>query len=538
MRSRAFLARGFAALLGALVPVLAFGARPAAAAPFAYVTNWIDNSVWVIDIATNNVVGSPIPVGRLPEGVAVTPDGTKVYVANNNLNLNGTGTDTDTVSVITTATNTVVATITVGNQPSGVAVTPDGTKVYVVNQGGTVSVIATASNTVVATVTVGANPSGVAVTPDGTKVYVVNTGYGGSSTVSVIATASNTVVGSPIPVGFFPRGIAITPDGTKVYVTNQSDGTVSVIVTATNNVVGSQITVEKLPLGVAVTPDGTKVYVANRGSGTVSAIATATNAVVATIPVGGNPYGIAVTPDGTNVYVTTGNTVSVIDTATNNVVGSPIPVGNSAQVVGIIGPLPLVVPPPPVAACDATKEQTCESLVQDQILWNLADTGNAASKHWARKDLERLCGCTVYPPDTVNCFQTLLYNEGLAHRTQAQAIALCRAKKPGDPSMPDMSELAGERACDGYLLNRNVPTLSASGRVMAPILDGTRLELCRGAADDAAAAMRIWCLGASFTQKVSPFQAAYNCSHGQGPEFRGGPRPAWPPPQPAAWEKP
>jgi YVTN family beta-propeller protein len=296
--------------------------------------------------------------------------------------------------------------------------------------------------------------------------------------------------------------------------------------------------VAKLPLGVAVTPDGTKVYVANRGSGTVSAIATATNAVVATIPVGGNPYGIAVTPDGTNVYVTTGNTVSVIDTATNNVVGSPIPVGNSAQVVGIIGPPPLVVPPPPVAACDATKEQTCESLVQDQILWNLADTGNAASKHWARKDLERLCGCTVYPPDTVNCFQTLLYNEGLAHRTQAQAIALCRAKKPGDPSMPDMSELAGERACDGYLLNRNVPTLSASGRVMAPILDGTRLELCRGAADDAAAAMRIWCLGASFTQKVSPFQAAYNCSHGQGPEFRGGPRPAWPPPQPAAWEKP
>ena len=65
-----------------------------------------------------------------------------------------------------------------------------------------------------------------------------------------------------------------------------------------------------------------------------------------------------------------------------------------------------------------------------------------------------------------------------------------------------------------------------------------RQELCRGAADDAAAAMRIWCLGASFTQKVSPFQAAYNCSHGQGPEFRGGPRPAWPPPQPAAWEKP
>lgn len=40
----------------------------------------------------------------------------------------------NTVSVIDTATNAVVATVTVGAGPSGVAVNPAGTRVYVANQ--------------------------------------------------------------------------------------------------------------------------------------------------------------------------------------------------------------------------------------------------------------------------------------------------------------------------------------------------------------------------------------------------------------------
>jgi YVTN family beta-propeller protein len=66
----------------------------------------------VIRTATKMVVKT-IPVGLLPYGVAVTPDGTKVYVANFNDN---------TVSVIARPGNTVVATIPVGNGPEGVAI--------------------------------------------------------------------------------------------------------------------------------------------------------------------------------------------------------------------------------------------------------------------------------------------------------------------------------------------------------------------------------------------------------------------------------
>jgi YVTN family beta-propeller protein len=60
------------------------------------------------------------------------------------------------VSVIDTATNTVPATVSVGSSPQGVAVNPAGTRVYVANAGSnSVSVIDTATNTVVATVSVG-----------------------------------------------------------------------------------------------------------------------------------------------------------------------------------------------------------------------------------------------------------------------------------------------------------------------------------------------------------------------------------------------
>src|SRR5258708_26718037 len=93
----------------------------------AYIPNSIDHNVSVIDTATNTVIGSPIPVGPNPRAVAVTPDGSKVYITNLNF-------FASTVWVIATATDTVTGSpIPVGSFPVGVAVTPDGSKVYVAN---------------------------------------------------------------------------------------------------------------------------------------------------------------------------------------------------------------------------------------------------------------------------------------------------------------------------------------------------------------------------------------------------------------------
>jgi YVTN family beta-propeller protein len=300
-------------LLGLLGVML--GSTPAGAQPFAYVTNFgSPNIVSVINAATNTVVAT-VQVGINPSAVAITPDGTHAYVANAASN---------TVSVIGTATNMVVATVPVGNMgiknPQGVAITPDGTHAYVTSTASnTVTVIATATNTVVATVPVGINPSAVAITPDGTDAYVTDEG---SNTVSVIATANNTVVAT-VPVGVQPVGVAITPDGTHAYVTSLGSTTVSVIDTATNSV-AAIVAVGGATWAVAITPDGAHAYVTNVNgvNSVVLVIDTATNTVVATVTGAGfNPVGVAITLDGTLAYVTSGagNQVSVIDTATNTV---------------------------------------------------------------------------------------------------------------------------------------------------------------------------------------------------------------------------
>ena len=56
-----------------------------------------------------------VAVERGPRSVAITPDGTRAYITNQ---------FADSVSVIEIATNTVIGTIPVGDGPKGIAITP------------------------------------------------------------------------------------------------------------------------------------------------------------------------------------------------------------------------------------------------------------------------------------------------------------------------------------------------------------------------------------------------------------------------------
>ena len=90
----------------------------------AYVANEGSNTVSVIDTKTNTVVDldpttpeiEGIPVGMGPSGVAFTPNGRRAYVTNYFDNF---------VSVIDTKTNTVVDEITVGPLCNGLAISPN-----------------------------------------------------------------------------------------------------------------------------------------------------------------------------------------------------------------------------------------------------------------------------------------------------------------------------------------------------------------------------------------------------------------------------
>jgi YVTN family beta-propeller protein len=309
-------------LAGGLALLFLFAlSSQACADPFAYVTNATSHNVSVIDTETNTVIAT-VPVGTDPLGVAITPDGARAYVTNYS---------SHNVSVIDTETNTVAATVGAGNHPMGVAITPDGARAYVTDTSSSVLVIDTATNTVIANVTVGGFLVDVAITPDGARAYVADFWPG---SVLVIDTATNTVIAT-VPVGTNPYGLAITPDGARVYVPDFYAGKVLVIDTATNTV-SATVPVGSHPRSVAITPDGARAYVTNSYSYNVSVIDTATNTVSATVPVGSSPRSVAITPDGTRAYVPgfyAGN-VSVIDTATNNV-SATVPVGTNPMGVAI-----------------------------------------------------------------------------------------------------------------------------------------------------------------------------------------------------------
>ena len=135
---------------------------------FVWSVNPDNNSVSLFDVWNDaNRKLAEVPVGVNPWCVAITPDNAKVYVTNQ-----GSG----TVSVIDAATRTVVKTIEVGTEPFGCALKPDGSRLFVANfSSESVFVINTANDRLAARITdglEGRKPRSIAITADGTKVYV------------------------------------------------------------------------------------------------------------------------------------------------------------------------------------------------------------------------------------------------------------------------------------------------------------------------------------------------------------------------------
>lgn len=312
----------------------------------AYITNAMSNTVSVIDL-TDQLLLETLPIGRIPRGVAVSPDGL-VYVANQL---------SDLVSVIRMVDNKVVGGIPTAKGPYGVAVSPDGREVYVTQAGhfpaygNTVSVINAKTRQVVGTVRVGNQPIGIAVSPDGQRLYVANQwgqtdpNDGSRSGLSVIEVATRASRTIDLDAGM-ATGIAVSPDGTYLYVAHEMPVGIIRVVRASDLSTVAKVTVGNGPFGVAASPDGQNVYVANLGTAegdeTVSVIRTADWAVVDTITVGKVPVGIAVSPDGRQILTANrmSNTVSVIDAATRQVTDI-FPVGDEPWALGnFIGVVP------------------------------------------------------------------------------------------------------------------------------------------------------------------------------------------------------
>jgi DNA-binding beta-propeller fold protein YncE len=207
---------------------------------------------------------------------------------------------------------------------SALAVSPDGRSVYAVNSGTAannsnliyqfdVGTNGTLSPKSPATVTAGERPSGVAVSPDGHTVYVTNSASDTVSEFGVSATGALTLEGA-VGTGDAPAGLAISPDGGSLYVTNFGDlvaggGSVSQYDVAPDGTLSPKqpfsVPAGRNPEGVGVSPDGSSVYVTDHGpvSGggalyqfDVQEDGTLTPKSPASLSAGNNPAGLAVSP--------------------------------------------------------------------------------------------------------------------------------------------------------------------------------------------------------------------------------------------------
>jgi YVTN family beta-propeller protein len=188
-----------------------------------------------------------IPVGRDAYGIAISKDGSKLYVSNwaddtNPRRANGAG----TVSVVDVTTGAEIQVVPVGHHPTGLTISPDGTRVAVTNSAddsvsvlslssdnsGLVGSVFTTSVKTVSTAPRGATPLAVAFDPTGSHLYVALAGENavevltGSGTPIQETLKGITVPHTYIPTGWYPSALATSPDpagGTatsRLYVTN------------------------------------------------------------------------------------------------------------------------------------------------------------------------------------------------------------------------------------------------------------------------------------------------------------------------------
>jgi len=268
----------FQTTAGGLAPVTTitpFGNSPEQAAvradqAFAYVTSNLTNEVMVVDTATHTIVQA---IGGVtgPRGIAVSPNGQKVYAASNT---GGVNTVSAYAADPVTGQLTFQAAIATGanTQPRRLAFSPDGARLYVANQGnlganGSIAVVDTATNAIVATVATGGQLTDVAVNPAGTRVYATST----TNQVFVVDTSTNAVVATPA-TGGDARGVAVSPDGTRFYVANQNTNTINQFDAATNTSLGTVAGTGTgiTPFGIEMSPGGAFAYVVNNNSSNVS----------------------------------------------------------------------------------------------------------------------------------------------------------------------------------------------------------------------------------------------------------------------------
>ncbi|MEJ2103097.1 MAG: YncE family protein [Ignavibacteriaceae bacterium] len=112
-------------------------------------------------------------------------------------------------------------------------------------------------------------PHGLALTPDGKKLYVANLTL---SRIGIVDAENDDATGDiGLPPGTEPMQTIISPDGDYLYVSARGTSKLMVFNTQTDTLI-TQIDVDGMPMQIAVTSDGNKIYLGSMMMHTVNVI--------------------------------------------------------------------------------------------------------------------------------------------------------------------------------------------------------------------------------------------------------------------------
>ncbi|MET0492648.1 MAG: YncE family protein [Actinoplanes sp.] len=267
-----------------------------------YVANQGSRVLSVMDTASKKV--TPVNLRNTPRFVATSRDGDLVFVSMYENDKSGSG-----VAVVDAKSRRVIRYLETGVQPYTLAVGPDDRLWVPIHSKGRVEIYTKDGQRADGDIAVLPNPHAVAFSASLMRAFTANHE---SNAVSIIDMRTGKVLKS-VPVSQSPHSVAVSSDGRMVLAAGYEADTADLIDAKTMKRTGP-LRVGKDPQSVAFAGDGGHAYVVNEGDDTVSVLDGHTGALTSTLKVGRSPRTVAVSPDGRLAYVSNGgdNTISVL----------------------------------------------------------------------------------------------------------------------------------------------------------------------------------------------------------------------------------
>lgn len=264
---------------------------------FIFATNTVDNSVSRLDPETLAVVGT---VTDVEEPFVIAASGSRAYVTT-------VSELYDAVTVVDTKSGAVVATHPLALSVRDLVLSADGRHVFVARtgrDGADVAVIDTVSDRIT-TIELGtraeATAEAIAISRDGRRLYVATADHLGGELVVIDTREQRVVTGTAFPAPI--RDIAVSPDGRDLFVVGDdldAGAHVDVVDTRTLRVTDT-VAVRGIITQLVLSVEGERAYLVNGDR--ISVLCTATREIIDTITVGAEPACVVESRDGKRVFV-------------------------------------------------------------------------------------------------------------------------------------------------------------------------------------------------------------------------------------------